>query len=299
MGKLSLVLIAALWSVTALAGNAARVGPSAFSTLIGHWKVQVEGEARLGEFAVYRLRAPATDTVALEAGYGWADSYLTFVDATCSLKNGRLQITITTPASSVIRAEAEQMDSNTFQGTFTDKFGNSKTIHISRSVLDLSNIDRSFADEDKDYGVAPTRTLATTYHQETPLSVPGASTIKTLALKRLIDSASPPIVIDVLGGTPGKRVVIPSAIWLGFDAGDGNVFAAEKAKFATVLSTLTNADKSRAIAFYCLGVKCWLSYNASLRAVEEGYKNVYWYRGGWESWNAARLPFVKAEQFAW
>jgi PQQ-dependent catabolism-associated CXXCW motif protein len=299
MGKLSLLLIAALWSIAPLAANDSPdpSGQSAFATLGGLWQVQVEGESRLRQFAVYGVKPATADQIALVAGYGWADGELAYVDATATLKEGKLQLTITTPASAAIHAE--QIDANTFRGTFTSKSGNSKPMHMSRIVLELANIDRPFADEDKDFGVAPTKTLTTTYHQETPLSVPGAITIKTLALKKLIDSATPPVVIDALGGTPGKRVVIPTAVWLGFDAGDGRVFAAERAKFAAVLSKLTNADKSKPIVFYCLGVECWLSYNAALRAVEEGYKNVYWYRGGWESWKAARMPFVKGEQYAW
>lgn len=299
MKKGYLILIATLWAFASLAveNSAAPSVQSAFAPVIGSWRVKVEGESRLRELAVYRLRPYAADTFSLDAGYGWSDGDPSIVDASSILKNGKLQIDIITPASSVIHAE--QVDSNTFRGTFTGKSGSSKTVHMSRIVLDLTDIDQPFADEDKDYGIAPTKALTTNYHQRTPLSVPGARTIKTLALRKLIDSTSPPIVIDVLGGTPGKRLTIPSAVWLGAGAGDGRVYAAEKEKFATALSKLTNSDKSRPIVFFCLNVECWLSYNASLRAVEEGYKNVYWYRGGWKSWKAATLPFIKADPAAW
>lgn len=299
MKKGCLVLIATLWTFSTLAveNSAVPSAQSAFSPVIGSWRVEVEGESRLRELAVYRLRPASSHAFALDAGYGWSDGDPDIVDASSMLRDGKLQIEITTPASSVIHAE--QVDSNTFRGTFTGKSGNSKTVHMSRIVLDLTDIDRSFADEDKDYGIAPEKALTTNYHHKTPLYVPGARTIKTLVLRKLIDSSSPPIVIDVLGGTPGKRLTIPSAVWLGADAGDGRVYAAEKEKFATILSKLTNSDKSRPVVFFCLNVECWLSYNASLRAVEEGYKNVYWYRGGWKSWKAATLPFIKAERVAW
>jgi len=299
MKRAYLALIATLWTFSALAvENSARSSAqSAFTPVIGAWRVQVEGDTRLREFSAYRLRPAVADTFPLDASYGWSDGNPDIVDASSILKDGKLQLKITTPASSVI--QAEQVDSNTFRGTFTGRSGNSKTVHMSRIILDLTNIDRPFADEDKDYGIAPTKSLTTNYHHNTPLSVPGATTIKTLALKKLTDSTPSPLVIDVLGGTPGKRLTIPSAVWLGADAGDGRVYTAEKERFANVLSKLTNSDKSKTVVFFCLSADCWLSYNASLRAIEEGYKNVYWYRGGWMAWKAATLPFIKAEQFSW
>jgi len=38
------------------------------------------------------------------------------------------------------------------------------------------------------------------------------------------------------------------------------------------------------------GAECWESYNAALRALRLGYREVYWYRGGVASWQAAGLP---------
>ena len=52
----------------------------------------------------------------------------------------------------------------------------------------------------------------------------------------------------------------------------------------TYLQTLTGGDKGKPIVFYCRSSSCWHSYNASLRAVEAGYTNVLWYRGGIDAW---------------
>lgn len=41
---------------------------------------------------------------------------------------------------------------------------------------------------------------------------------------------------------------------------------------------------------YCLSPERWMSYNVSLRAINLGYTNVLWYRGGIESWKKAGLP---------
>ncbi len=54
------------------------------------------------------------------------------------------------------------------------------------------------------------------------------------------------------------------------------------------------ANKQHPIVLYCLSPECWMSYNASLRAINLGYTNVLWYRGGIESWKKAGLPVQTA-----
>lgn len=39
----------------------------------------------------------------------------------------------------------------------------------------------------------------------------------------------------------------------------------------------------------------WMSYNAALRAINRGYSNALWYRGGIESWKLASLPTQPAQ----
>jgi rhodanese-related sulfurtransferase len=50
------------------------------------------------------------------------------------------------------------------------------------------------------------------------------------------------------------------------------------------------ADKAAAIVFYCNGTECWKSYKSSVRAIEAGYTNLYWYRDGFPDWKAKGLP---------
>jgi hypothetical protein len=39
-----------------------------------------------------------------------------------------------------------------------------------------------------------------------------------------------------------------------------------------------------------------MSYNAALRAINAGYTNVLWYRGGIEAWKMAGLPTQAVQQ---
>ena len=65
--------------------------------------------------------------------------------------------------------------------------------------------------------------------------------------------------------------------------------------------TKTNAEslakllssKSTNVVFYCNGPKCSRSYAASKNAIELGYSNVYWFRGGWAEWLDKGFPVAK------
>jgi len=53
------------------------------------------------------------------------------------------------------------------------------------------------------------------------------------------------------------------------------------------------AAKSQPVMFYCNGVKCGRSAVAALIAAEEGYSNIYWFKGGWEAWTDNGMPVDK------
>lgn len=49
-------------------------------------------------------------------------------------------------------------------------------------------------------------------------------------------------------------------------------------------------EKGRPLLFYCNGERCLRSANAVERAREWGYRNLYWFRGGWQEWMDKELP---------
>jgi PQQ-dependent catabolism-associated CXXCW motif protein len=154
-----------------------------------------------------------------------------------------------------------------------------------------------FANEDRDWGVAATDTpRSAPLHAPTPRSIPGGRVIKTLELKALLDANKDVVVIDVQGGT--TRRTIPGAYWLP-GAGSGQFFRAEKFRFIEALEKLTAGDKTRPIVFLCVHSECWTSYNASLRAIEAGYKDVLWYRGGTDAWRGAGFDLKPPQRVNW
>lgn len=51
-------------------------------------------------------------------------------------------------------------------------------------------------------------------------------------------------------------------------------------------------NKAAPIVFYCNGERCLRSSDAVRKAMEWGYSNVFWFRGGWKEWTDKRLPVV-------
>jgi rhodanese-related sulfurtransferase len=51
-------------------------------------------------------------------------------------------------------------------------------------------------------------------------------------------------------------------------------------------------DRTQALLFYCNGVRCLRSSAAIKKAVDWGYTNIFWFRGGWNEWTEKRLPII-------
>jgi PQQ-dependent catabolism-associated CXXCW motif protein len=152
-------------------------------------------------------------------------------------------------------------------------------------------------DEERSWGIAPPPGYrAVDYHAPTPDHLPGARVVTTAELHAMSQAPVPPMLIDVLSG-PAHRT-LPGAIWL-HNGGLGDYSAEEHKRFLDALARITGHDRQRALVFFCSGVRCWLSYNAALRAVRGGYGNVYWYRGGIDAWRAAGLPTFTSDNFQW
>lgn len=154
-----------------------------------------------------------------------------------------------------------------------------------------------YADEDKDWGVPPTKVLRTVgYHGPTPTQIPGGKVITTGELQELMGQESRPYVIDVLGG--GVHRTIAGAFWM-LGSGPGDMSKDEEERFAKAIAAFAGGDKGRAMVFFCVDNECWLSYNAALRAIALGYSNVMWYRGGIAAWRAAGNMMAQSDPFFW
>lgn len=159
-----------------------------------------------------------------------------------------------------------------------------------------ANLDQLMQMERQDYGVQPVKQLHTgAMHGPTPASIPGGQLITTKGLVALVQGKQAPyLLFDVLGGPQTLPGAIPAAIL----AQPGSFNDQISQQFGQNLQQATGGRKDAPLIFYCQSTQCWMSYNAALRAINLGYTNVLWYRGGVEAWQQAGLPLQPAQQFS-
>jgi PQQ-dependent catabolism-associated CXXCW motif protein len=150
----------------------------------------------------------------------------------------------------------------------------------------------NYAEELTDFGVSPQSELKVNVGSQTPLTIPGGRRVTTGEVFKLLDTEA--VLIDVLRDNSGGHLTLPGAVYMP-GAGDAGSFRDRiQRKLASVLSQLTFKSADRPLVFYCEGARCWESYNAALRAMQLGYRNVLWYRGGLRSWKEANLKMQPA-----
>lgn len=156
-----------------------------------------------------------------------------------------------------------------------------------------------------DFGGKPDRSDTSGGCQRpTPLTLTGAKTVTTYDVERLLaqDWENGPYIFDVENLTPHKafltdneinypeRESLPGSVWLpgaGAKLAFENKNPAIKSRLLAILDDFGGSDKTTSLLFTGSGYDCWMSYNAALFAVQNGFKNVLWYRGGMKSWLAA------------
>jgi PQQ-dependent catabolism-associated CXXCW motif protein len=142
--------------------------------------------------------------------------------------------------------------------------------------------------EKRDLGVKPQDTLHDGgAHGPTPMAIPGGKVITTRELIALQQSAGQKLVLLEVLGAPQT---LPNAFRAAPAAAPGNFKDQTQQQFAQVLQQLTKGDTNAPIVTYCASPECWMSYNAALRAINAGYRNVMWYRGGLEAWQRSGQP---------
>jgi TolB-like protein/DNA-binding winged helix-turn-helix (wHTH) protein len=145
---------------------------------------------------------------------------------------------------------------------------------------------RDHAEEDADFGVPADGRLRQGLAGLTPTTVPGATTIRTAELQRLLAERQP-IVIDPMMYSWGRS--IPGAIGLKHLGGGGSLADEAQDRLRRKMQALTKGDLATPIVAAGFNAERFDGYNLALRLVALGYTEVYWYRGGREAWEAQGL----------
>jgi adenylate cyclase len=155
---------------------------------------------------------------------------------------------------------------------------------------------RDHADENADFGVPSDTELRTSYAGLTPTTAPGATTIHTAELERLLAERKP-IVIDPMLYSWGRS--IPGAIGLNNAGYGGNVSDSFQDRLREKIRDLTKGDLTTPIVAAGWNSERFDGRNLALRLIALGYANVYWYRGGREAWEVAGLPETQMDVQDW
>lgn len=113
-----------------------------------------------------------------------------------------------------------------------------------------------------------------------PPSIPGAVTISAEEAAELILARPGLIVIDARMNDEYAKGHIEGSINL--------LNTSMRPEDLQVIAP----DKMTSIMIYCNGERCLRSSDAVKKAMEWGYKNVYWFRGGWNEWIDKGLPVI-------
>lgn len=122
------------------------------------------------------------------------------------------------------------------------------------------------------FGAAPVSAA----DKKSPMSVAGATTVNATEAKAMFDKGV--AFVDVRNSKDWGAGRIPGAAHLDVNSAltDG---ALQKV-----------AKKDKDVVMYCNGASCLRSSEASAKAVQWGFKKVYYFRDGFPAWKAAGYP---------
>lgn len=127
----------------------------------------------------------------------------------------------------------------------------------------------------------------------TPTSLPGAKVISAAEAKALIAQGVP--VYDVRVEDEYKNAHVPSAQSVPYKEGSAKEVDFDRGDDQFALNKLPK-DKNAPFIMYCDGTICWKSYKSAVMAIEAGWKNVYWFRGGFPEWKEAGMPIIAKKE---
>lgn len=119
--------------------------------------------------------------------------------------------------------------------------------------------------------------------EETPTSLEGVRVVTATEIRPMVEQATVSIY-DFRKKASYVEGHVPGAM-------SGAPYYNERE--TTLDTSFLPADRSQRIVFYSHGSTGWKSYYAAMQAVEAGYSNVLWMRGGYAEWEDSGLPIAR------
>lgn len=126
----------------------------------------------------------------------------------------------------------------------------------------------------------------------TPTSLPGARVITAVEARDLMAKGIP--IYDVRSDEAYKKGYVPGSIHVPYDEASAKEVDFDPADDKFSLNRLPK-DKNAPLIMFCDGSVCWRSYKSAVMAIKAGWKNIYWFRGGFPEWKEAGFAIAKKE----
>jgi rhodanese-related sulfurtransferase len=114
-----------------------------------------------------------------------------------------------------------------------------------------------------------------------PDSIPGSTKVDAEALIQLVTDSTDVKLIDSRIASDRLQGYIEGSVSL----------PDEKTNCATLAEVAP--EQASPVVFYCNGPKCGRSAVAVQVALGCGYKDIYWFRGGFEEWKQKKYPYLR------
>ncbi len=122
---------------------------------------------------------------------------------------------------------------------------------------------------------------------DTPATLAGATVVTADKAKEL--QAKGAVVVDARVANEYADAHIKGAINIPYKEKSAKSVDYDPSQDSWDASKLP-ADKNANIVIYCNAGECWKSYKAAHMAIKDGYKHIYWFRGGFPEWKAKGYP---------
>lgn len=124
----------------------------------------------------------------------------------------------------------------------------------------------------------------------TPDMLPGATVATAKAVSELMAAGA--IVVDTRTRKEFDKDHIPGAVFAPYM--EKSLKEVEFDQTQDDFTAVLKLPRDKPVVFLCNGPECWKSYKASKLAAANGFKKVYWFRGGMPEWHEKSLPVTGA-----
>lgn len=122
---------------------------------------------------------------------------------------------------------------------------------------------------------------------DTPATLEGTTLVSADKVKELMAKGIP--VVDTRVANEYAEAHVKGAINVPYKEKSAKATSFDASQDSFDLAKLPK-DKAAPLVFYCNAGECWKSYKASVVALKNGWKQVYWFRGGMPEWKAKGFP---------